>query len=535
MYNRMQIQSALENPQAVPNAMLDRYQQGMQPQVLPEDAKYEELRRARMTNASMGTQALQANPSQTPTIMAQKEMEIAQLKAMLDGAMRNGALQRQVSGLPMAMGQPMPPAAPPPMQPPAAPPPQPQPQPRPQPQPPQEAGLAALPAQNMAQGFAPGGIVSFSNGGLNDMSNAEIDEYEARGGPSMYSAPKGVSRAGEDDLKETIYRQAVMAVPTIQQAAEEQRRLREEMGLGNVYKAREDRLAAREKEYEKEKEGRGLGALASSLAAFASAPRKGKIGAAAQSLQAQVQQNKALDRQFQLAISEAKDRIEDSKIKMAEGDIDAGIKQRETALKQVSDARKMLLDAGYKDEQIKAMMERIAASERNVAQQIASAQAIANIRADVAVEMAKIRAETGGRTDLQQIQNAFYAKLKQENAQKPKGEQVTDEQLKVAAYQEAGEFQKKYTPAGQSAAAATQRAETGSINAATKKSQAEVDYENQIRYSQDARKIKREKGNDAYEAYIEREVAKKFPPKPGSGVLPYPQAGGKSNDPLGLR
>ena len=529
MYNRMQIQSALENPQAVPNAMLDRYQQGMQPQVLPEDAKYEELRRARMTNASMGTQALQANPSQTPTIMAQKEMEIAQLKAMLDGAMRNGALQRQVSGLPMAMGQPMPPAAPPPMQPPAAPPPQPRPQ--PQPQPPQEAGLAALPAQNMAQGFAPGGIVSFSNGGLNDMSNTEIDEYEARGGPSMYSAPKGVSRAGEDDLKETIYRQAVMAVPTIQQAAEEQRRLREEMGLGNVYKAREDRLAAREKEYEKEKEGRGLGALASSLAAFASAPRKGKIGAAAQSLQAQVQQNKALDRQFQLAISEAKDRIEDSKIKMAEGDIDAGIKQRETALKQVSDARKMLLDAGYKDEQIKAMMERIAASERNVAQQIASAQAIANIRAEVAEKVAGMQRESGGKTDLQQLSAAWFGKLKEENAKKPKGEQVTDEQLKVAAYQEAA----KMLPSGVSAAAATQRAETGSANAATKKSQAEDEAMARVRLTPAYRKLKREKGEAAAEEYAETEVRKRFPTSNTRGALPYPQAGGKPNDPLGLR
>lgn len=450
MYNRMQIQSALENPQAVPNAMLDRYQQGMQPQVLPEDAKYEELRRARMTNASMGTQALQANPSQTPTIMAQKEMEIAQLKAMLDGAMKNGALQRQVSGLPMAMGQPMPPAAPPPMQPPAAPPPQ------PQPQPPQEAGLAALPAQNMAQGFAPGGIVSFSNGGLNDMSNAEIDEYEARGGPSMYSVPKGVSRADESALKEAIYRQALMNVPTEQQAVAERRRLREEMGLGNVYKAREDRLAAREEEYKKEKEGRGLGALASSLAAFASAPRKGKIGAAAQSLQAQVQQNKALDRQFQLAISEAKDRIEDSKLKLAEGDIDAGIKQRETALKQVSDARKMLLDAGYKDEQIKAMMERIAASERSVAERIASAEAIAVMRAEVAEKIAGMQRESGGKTDLQQLSAAWFGKLKEENAKKPKGEQVTDEQLKVAAYQEAA----KMLPSGIAAAASSERAGT---------------------------------------------------------------------------
>lgn len=528
MYNRMQIQSALENPQAVPNAMLDRYQQGMQPQVLPEDAKYEELRRARMTNASMGTQALQANPSQTPTIMAQKEMEIAQLKAMLDGAMRNGALQRQVSGLPMAMGQPMPPAAPPPMQPPAAPP---QPQPQPQPQPPQEAGLAALPAQNMAQGFAPGGIVSFSDGGLNDMSNTEIDEYEARGGPSMYSAPKGVSRAGEDDLKQAIYRKALMDVPTIQQAAEEQRRLREEMGLGNVYKAREDRLAAREKEYEKEKEGRGLGALASSLAAFASAPRKGKIGAAAQSLQAQVQQNKALDRQFQLAISEAKDRIEDSKIKMAEGDIDAGIKQRETALKQVSDAHKMLLDAGYKEEQIKAMMERIAASERNVAQQIASAQALANIRADVAVEIAKMRGETGGKTDLQQAQSAFYARLKQENAQKPKGEQVTDEQLKVAAYQEAA----KMLPSGVSAAAATTRADTSKTAAETRRSQAEDEAMARVRLTPAYRKLKTEKGEAAAEDYAEAEMRKRFPASSTRGVLPYPQAGGKSNDPLGLR
>jgi hypothetical protein len=525
MYNRMQIQSALENPQAVPNAMLDRYQQGMQPQVLPEDAKYEELRRARMTNASMGTQALQANPSQTPTIMAQKEMEIAQLKAMLDGAMKNGALQRQVSGLPMAMGQPMPPAAPPPMQPPAAPPPQ------PQPQPPQEAGLAALPAQNMAQGFAPGGIVSFSNGGLNDMSNAEIDEYEARGGPSMYSVPKGVSRAGEGDVREAIYRQALMNVPTEQQAVAERRRLREEMGLGNVYKAREDRLAAREKEYEKEKEGRGLGALASSLAAFASAPRKGKIGAAAQSLQAQVQQNKALDRQFQLAMSEAKDRIEDSKIKMAEGDIDAGIKQRETALKQVSDARKMLLDAGYKDEQIKAMMERIAASERSVAERIASAEAIAVMRAEVAEKIAGMQRESGGKTDLQQLSAAWFGKLKEENAKKPKGEQVTDEQLKVAAYQEAA----KMLPSGVSAAAATQRAETSKSTAETRRSQAEDEAMARVRLTPAYRKLKREKGEAAAEDYAEAEMRKRFPTSSTRGVLPYPQAGGKSNDPLGLR
>lgn len=525
MYNRMQIQSALENPQAVPNAMLDRYQQGMQPQVLPEDAKYEELRRARMTNASMGTQALQANPSQTPTIMAQKEMEIAQLKAMLDGAMRNGALQRQVSGLPMAMGQPMPPAAPPPMQPPAAPPPQ------PQPQPPQEAGLAALPAQNMAQGFAPGGIVSFSNGGLNDMSNAEIDEYEARGGPSMYSVPKGVTRAGEGDVREAIYRQALMDVPTEQQAVAERRRLREEMGLGNVYKAREDRLAAREKEYEKEKEGRGLGALASSLAAFASAPRKGKIGAAAQSLQAQVQQNKALDRQFQLAMSEAKDRIEDSKIKMAEGDIDAGIKQRETALKQVSDARKMLLDAGYKDEQIKAMMERIAASERSVAERIASAEAIAVMRAEVAEKIAGMQRESGGKTDLQQLSAAWFGKLKEENAKKPKGEQVTDEQLKVAAYQEAA----KMLPSGVSAAAATTRADTSKTTAETRRSQAEDEAMARVRLTPAYRKLKREQGEAAAEEYAETEMRKRFPTSSTRGVLPYPQAGGKRDDPLGLR
>lgn len=535
MYNRMQIQSALENPQAVPNAMLDRYQQGMQPQVLPEDAKYEELRRARMTNASMGTQALQANPSQTPTIMAQKEMEIAQLKAMLDGAMKNGALQRQVSGLPMAMGQPMPPAAPPPMQPPAAPPPQ------PQPQPPQEAGLAALPAQNMAQGFAPGGIVSFSDGGRAGalLTDAEregwnigdniVDEYNVSGGYGTQVVPP--RRATEDDLKEAIYRKALMNVPTIQQAAAEQRRLREEMGLGKVYEAREARLAAREKEYEKEKEGRGLGALASSLAAFASAPRKGKIGAAAQSLQAQVQQNKALDRQFQLAISEAKDRIEDSKIKMAEGDIDAGIKQREAALKQVSDAQKMLLDAGYKDEQIKAMMERIAASERNVAQQIASAQTIANIRAEVAEKIAGMQRESGGKTDLQQLSAAWFGKLKEENAKKPKGEQVTDEQLKVAAYQEAA----KMLPSGVSAAAATQRAETGKTNVETKRSQAEDEAMARVRLTPAYRKLKREKGEAAAEDYAEAEMRKRFPTSSTRGVLPYPQAGGKPNDPLGLR
>jgi hypothetical protein len=512
--------------------MLDRYQQGMQPQVLPEDAKYEELRRARMSNAAMGMQALQANPSQTPTVMAQKEMEIAQLKAMLNGAMTNGALQRQVSGLPMAMGRPMPPPAPPPMQ---APPPQP-----PQPAP-QETGLASLPAQNMAQGFAPGGIVSFSVGG-DLLTPAEregwgigdnyVDEYNVSGGYGTQVPPPRRPTGG--DVKEAIYQQALMDVPTYSQAIAERRRLREEAGLKDVYKAREERLAAREKEYEKEKEGRGLGALASSLAAFASAPRKGKIGAAAQSLQAQVQQNKALDRQFQLAMSEAKDRIEDSKIKLAEGDIDAGIKQRETALKQVSDARKMLLDAGYKDEQIKAMMERIAASERSVAERIASAEAIAVMRAEVAEKIAAMQRETGGKTDLQQASAAFYAKLKQENDKKPKGEQLTDEQLKVAAYQEAA----KMLPSGQAAAAATQRAETSKSTAETKRSQAEDEAMARVRLTPAYRKIKTDKGYDAAEEYAETEMRKRFPASgtvSTRGAMPYPQAGGKSNDPLGLR
>ena len=155
-------------------------------------------------------------------------------------------------------------------------------------------------------------------------------------------------------------------------------------------------------------------------------------------------------------MSEAKDRIEDSKIKMAEGDIDAGIKQRETALKQVSDARKMLLDAGYKDEQIKAMMERIAASERSVAERIASAEAIAVMRAEVAEKIAGMQRGSGGKTDLQQLSAAWFGKLKEENAKKPKGEQVTDEQLKVAAYQEAA----KMLPSGIAAAASSERAGT---------------------------------------------------------------------------
>jgi hypothetical protein len=499
MYNRMQVQEALQNPQSIPNAMLSRYEQGANPQVLPEDAKYEELRRARMADSAMGIQALKANPSQTPTIMAQKEMEIAQLKQMLEGAMRNGAMQRQSMGLPMAMGRPMqaPAAPPPPMQAPAAPQPQPMP-----PAPPQEAGLPSLPADNMAQGFAPGGIVSFSRGG--GAFGVDFDFLDPN--DEGYIAPTPSSKDIDSDIRAQLYREAVKNVPSIQAAMAERRRLREEQGLGNIYEEREKRLAAREAEYGKEKEGRGLGALASSLASFAAAPRKQALGAAAQSLQSQVQQNKALDKQFALSIAEARDRIEDSKLKIAEGDIEAGIAQREKALKQVQDSRKMLLDAGYKDEQIKAMMERIAASERNTERNIEAKLQIAEIRN----ELRAAQANAGGKTDLQSAQRAFAAKLEAANSKLPENQRLSKEEIQTKAYEEAAKLVQG--PRLDSAAASRLRAETlnaKSLGEALAKLKLDPAY---ITADAEGKKV------------LEQEVRNRFPSSAPSGALPYPQS-----------
>ena len=531
MYNRMQVQEALQNPQSIPNAMLSRYEQGANPQVLPEDAKYEELRRARMADSAMGIQALKANPSQTPTIMVQKEMEIAQLKQMLEGAMRNGAIQRQSMGLPMAMGRPMqaPAAPPPPMQAPAAPPPPmqapaaPQPQPMP-PAPPQEAGLPSLPVDNMAQGFAPGGIVSFSDGGTPTVPDYTNDLWDPADSSFRYEQRPGYT---DSDVRTQIRKEAMEDIPTVQASMAERRRQREEQGLGKIYEERENRLKARETEYGKEKEGRGLGALASSLAAFAAAPRKQALGAAAQSLQSQVQQNKALDKQFELSIAEARDRIEDSKLKMAEGDFDAAIAQRERALKQVQEARKQLLDAGYRDDQIKAMMERIAASERNTERNVETKLAIAEIRAEILA--AKVNA--GGKTDLQSVQRAFAAKLEAANNKLPENERLSKEEIQTKAYEEAA----RLTGMSARAAATTASSEASQTQADTRRREQRANEEKRLRATPQYRQIKTQQGATEADKWAAGEALKKFPDASSSmppGAIPYPKAG---DDPFNIR
>ena len=127
MFNRLQTQEALKNP-AFTQQRLDQYQtpNSPNPQVRPDDAKAEEVRRAQLVQGAMGQQAAaMGDPSQTPSILAQTMMENQQLKKML------AAMQQRQQ--PMMV--------------------------------PQARGLESLPAPAVERGYAGGGIVAFNGDG----------------------------------------------------------------------------------------------------------------------------------------------------------------------------------------------------------------------------------------------------------------------------------------------------------------------------------------------------------------------------------
>lgn len=143
MFNRLQTQEALKNP-AINQQRLDQYQSPMSPnpQVRPDDAQAEEVRRAQLVQGAMGQNvAAMGDPKQTPTIMAKTMMENAQLKQML------AAMQQRQQ--PMQASRP--------------------------------AGLESLPAPAVERGYAGGGIVAFDDGG-------KVERYNSQGVvmPSRY-------------------------------------------------------------------------------------------------------------------------------------------------------------------------------------------------------------------------------------------------------------------------------------------------------------------------------------------------------------
>ncbi len=142
MFNRLQMQEALKNPQAVPGQRLAQYQSpaSPNPQVRPEDASAEQVRRAQMVQSAMGTQAAANDPMNAPTIMMQKEMENQQLKKMLAAMQQRQAAPMQV---------------------------------------PQAPGIAGLPAPSAERGYAGGGIVAFKDGG-------DVERFSDGGLPAKY-------------------------------------------------------------------------------------------------------------------------------------------------------------------------------------------------------------------------------------------------------------------------------------------------------------------------------------------------------------
>jgi len=142
MFNRLQMQEALKNPQAVPGQRLAQYQSpaSPNPQVRPEDASAEQVRRAQMVQSAMGTQAAANDPMNAPTIMMQKEMENQQLKKMLAAMQQRQAAPMQV---------------------------------------PQAPGIAGLPAPSAERGYAGGGIVAFKDGG-------DVERFSDGGLPARY-------------------------------------------------------------------------------------------------------------------------------------------------------------------------------------------------------------------------------------------------------------------------------------------------------------------------------------------------------------
>lgn len=384
MLNLIQISERLKG---MPIQVVMQYANGANPDVPPYVALGELQRRKKMEQDAKQSAAMQQNPQQQPTVK---------------------------QGIEQALRPPAPPAPP-----------------------PEAQGVASLPAPNMAQGFANGGIVAFDDGGrveryqgLTDGSMVggarmnisgrppedrsffgenspfrvtqkddrellqeleakiangtatpseirraqglravllgnvgaaarpsapSVPSYEqdlsgpdftfrnrpasspattpspqrAPGGQRQQAAPSmgpNVPAASPEDLRQNQMMEANAAPGTdalaqFSPAQYQQRTLKDiiegrrtalkEMGIKGLGGEEEEaRLKELQEDYKKQRESAGLGSLANVLGAYAAAPRKGAIGAAAQALGKDVAAQRAEDRNYKMAMNQMQSAIE---------------------------------------------------------------------------------------------------------------------------------------------------------------------------------------------------------------------------------
>jgi hypothetical protein len=321
MLNLVQISERLKG---MPLQAVMQYANGTNPEVPPYIALAELQRRKKMEQDAQQSAAMQQNPQQQPTV-------------------KQGIEQALTPQMPQQSAPQAPPQAPPQQG---------------APQMPQQGGVPTLPAPNMAKGFAPGGIVSFNGGDESLVTNESAGfSYDPEKLASQQVNPDDLMIRRRQEQLARLYGRALGTVPTIEDEMNAMKSMRQKAGISEAGIARQQAIRDLEAQQAKSKEGRGLEALAAGLTAYAGGPRRNALARSAQALGDVATKNKAADMQYRNMIMDAKLKLEDSQRAAFTGDMTAAAQRRSEAMKEARDAEKMLIDAGFKQEEINRLRE----------------------------------------------------------------------------------------------------------------------------------------------------------------------------------
>jgi hypothetical protein len=317
MLNLVQISERLKG---MPLQAVMQYANGTNPEVPPYIALGELQRRKKMEQDAQQSAAMQQNPQQQPTV-----------KQGIEQALTPQMPQQGAPQAPPQQGAP---------------------------QMPQQGGVPTLPAPNMAKGFAPGGIVSFNGEDESLVTNESAGfSYDPEKLASQQVNPDDLMIRRKREQLERLYGRSLGAVPTIEDEMNAMKSMRQKAGISEAGIARQQAIRDLEAQQAKSKEGRGLEALAAGLTAYAGGPRRNALARSAQALGDVATKNKAADTQYRNMIMDAKLKLEDSQRAAFTGDMAAATQRRSEAMKEARDAEKMLIDAGFKQEEINRLRE----------------------------------------------------------------------------------------------------------------------------------------------------------------------------------
>jgi len=317
MLNLVQISERLKG---MPLQAVMQYANGTNPEVPPYIALGELQRRKKMEQDAQQSAAMQQNPQQQPTV-----------KQGIEQALTPQMPQQGAPQAPPQQGAP---------------------------QMPQQGGVPTLPAPNMAKGFAPGGIVSFNGEDESLVTNESAGfSYDPEKLASQQVNPDDLMIRRKREQLERLYGRSLGAVPTIEDEMNAMKSMRQKAGISEAGIARQQAIRDLEAQQAKSKEGRGLEALAAGLTAYAGGPRRNALARSAQALGDVATKNKAADTQYRNMIMDAKLKLEDSQRAAFTGDMTAAAQRRSEAMKEARDAEKMLIDAGFKQEEINRLRE----------------------------------------------------------------------------------------------------------------------------------------------------------------------------------